>query len=76
MATPSSNVTLRLPDGFQTLLEGLALAVLRAQPADVVAFAAQHFQKLASGLPRVPITHGIRPALCAHQPGCQACSVC
>ncbi|XP_063211579.1 sperm surface protein Sp17 [Chroicocephalus ridibundus] len=46
MSTPFSNITLRLPDGFQNLLEGLAWEVLRAQPADVVAFAAQHFQKL------------------------------
>ncbi|NWW50472.1 SP17 protein, partial [Pedionomus torquatus] len=46
MSAPSTSITLRLPDGFQGLLEGLALAVLRAQPTDVVAFAAQHFQKL------------------------------
>ncbi|KAM6334558.1 sperm surface protein Sp17-like [Alca torda] len=46
MSTPFSNITLRLPDGFQNLLEGLAWEVLRAQPTDVVAFAAQHFQKL------------------------------
>ncbi|KFQ90535.1 hypothetical protein Y956_00053, partial [Nipponia nippon] len=31
---------------FRNLLEGLALEVLRAQPANVVAFAAQHFQRL------------------------------
>uniref|UniRef100_A0A8B9M0G5 RIIa domain-containing protein n=1 Tax=Accipiter nisus TaxID=211598 RepID=A0A8B9M0G5_9AVES len=46
MPIPSSSTTLRLPAGFKNLLEGLALEVLRAQPADVVAFAAQHFQKL------------------------------
>ncbi|NXS97767.1 SP17 protein, partial [Jacana jacana] len=46
MSTPSTNVTLQLPEGFQTLLEGLVLAVLRTQPTDVVAFAAQHFEKL------------------------------
>ncbi|NWU48432.1 SP17 protein, partial [Dromas ardeola] len=46
MSTSFSNITLRLPDGFQNLLEGLAWEVLRAQPTDVVAFAAQHFQKL------------------------------
>ncbi|XP_069737991.1 sperm surface protein Sp17 [Phaenicophaeus curvirostris] len=46
MSTPSADSTLRLPDGFRTLLEGLALEVLRAQPTDVVAFAAQHFQRL------------------------------
>ncbi|NWS64797.1 SP17 protein, partial [Chunga burmeisteri] len=46
MSNPSSSTTLRLPTGFQNLLEGLALEVLRAQPTDVVAFAAQHFQTL------------------------------
>ncbi|NXP10995.1 SP17 protein, partial [Thinocorus orbignyianus] len=46
MSTPSANRALWLPDGFHVLLEGLALAVLRAQPADVVAFAAQHFQTM------------------------------
>ncbi|XP_052642245.1 sperm surface protein Sp17 isoform X1 [Harpia harpyja] len=46
MSIPSSSTTLRLPAGFKNLLEGLALEVLRAQPADVVAFAAQHFQML------------------------------
>ncbi|CAM9870800.1 unnamed protein product [Bubo scandiacus] len=46
MSLPFSSIALRLPAGFQTLLEGLALEVLRAQPADVVAFAAQHFQTL------------------------------
>ncbi|NXW57113.1 SP17 protein, partial [Eurystomus gularis] len=46
MSIPSSCGTLRLPGGFRNLLEGLALEVLRAQPTDVVAFAAQHFQTL------------------------------
>ncbi|XP_075630899.1 sperm surface protein Sp17 isoform X2 [Balearica regulorum gibbericeps] len=46
MSTSFSNTALRLPAGFQNLLEGLALEVLRAQPPDVVAFAAQHFQTL------------------------------
>ncbi|NXG70509.1 SP17 protein, partial [Baryphthengus martii] len=46
MSIPSSCSTLRLPAGFRNLLEGLALEVLRAQPEDVVAFAAQHFQRL------------------------------
>ncbi|XP_075630897.1 sperm surface protein Sp17 isoform X1 [Balearica regulorum gibbericeps] len=75
MSTSFSNTALRLPAGFQNLLEGLALEVLRAQPPDVVAFAAQHFQTLleqrealprapiprASGLPLVPVTCGIKP---------------
>ncbi|NXK14330.1 SP17 protein, partial [Herpetotheres cachinnans] len=46
MSIPTSSSTLRLPAGFRNLLEGLALEVLRAQPTDVVAFAAQHFQRL------------------------------
>ncbi|NXS72884.1 SP17 protein, partial [Pandion haliaetus] len=46
MSIPFSSTTLRLPAGFRNLLEGLALEVLRAQPTDVVAFAAQHFQTL------------------------------
>ncbi|NXF93586.1 SP17 protein, partial [Eubucco bourcierii] len=46
MAIPSSCSTLRLPSGFPSLLEGLAREVLRAQPPDVVTFAAQHFQQL------------------------------
>ncbi|NWI22496.1 SP17 protein, partial [Sula dactylatra] len=46
MSIPSSGTTLRLPPGFRNLLEGLALEVLRAQPTDLVAFAAQHFQTL------------------------------
>ncbi|XP_074783343.1 sperm surface protein Sp17 [Athene noctua] len=46
MSIPFSSTALRLPAGFQTLLEGLALEVLRAQPPDVVAFAAQHFRTL------------------------------
>ncbi|KAM6370615.1 sperm surface protein Sp17 [Pluvialis apricaria] len=46
MSIPFSSTPLRLPAGFQNLLEGLALEVLRAQPSDVVAFAAQHFQTL------------------------------
>ncbi|NWW90229.1 SP17 protein, partial [Rhynochetos jubatus] len=46
MSTSSSSTSLRLPAGFRNLLEGLALEVLRVQPTDIVAFAAQHFQTL------------------------------
>ncbi|KAM6043140.1 sperm surface protein Sp17 isoform 1-T1 [Chlamydotis macqueenii] len=46
MSTPYSSTTLQLPSGFRKLLEGLALEVLRAQPTDLVAFAAHHFQTL------------------------------
>ncbi|NXW44857.1 SP17 protein, partial [Nyctiprogne leucopyga] len=46
MSVPFSSISLRLPEGFQNLLEGLSREVLRVQPTDVVAFAAQHFQTL------------------------------
>ncbi|KAJ7415970.1 sperm surface protein Sp17 [Willisornis vidua] len=46
MAIPFSATNVRVPAGFQNLLEGLAREVLREQPTDVVAFAAQHFQRL------------------------------
>ncbi|NXG23448.1 SP17 protein, partial [Grallaria varia] len=46
MSVPFSTNNVRVPAGFQNLLEGLAREVLREQPADVVAFAAQHFQRL------------------------------
>ncbi|NXG04046.1 SP17 protein, partial [Sakesphorus luctuosus] len=46
MAIPFSATNVRVPAGFQNLLEGLAREVLREQPTDVVTFAAQHFQRL------------------------------
>ncbi|OPJ67455.1 cAMP-dependent protein kinase type II-beta regulatory subunit [Patagioenas fasciata monilis] len=46
MSVPFSSTNVRLPDGFENLLEGLAHEVLRAQPKDVVGFAARHFQRL------------------------------
>ncbi|XP_023797288.1 neurogranin [Cyanistes caeruleus] len=46
MSIASSNTSMRVPAGFRNLLEGLAREVLREQPTNVVAFAAQHFQKL------------------------------
>ncbi|NXO19423.1 SP17 protein, partial [Oriolus oriolus] len=46
MSIASANTNMRVPAGFRNLLEGLAREVLRGQPADVVAFAAQYFQKL------------------------------
>ncbi|KAM6234882.1 sperm surface protein Sp17 [Spheniscus humboldti] len=64
MSISSSNTTLRLPAGFRNLLEGLALEVLRAQPTDVVAFAAQHFQTLLEqreDSPADPAAWGARP---------------
>ncbi|XP_053852816.1 sperm surface protein Sp17-like [Vidua macroura] len=46
MSIAASNTSMRVPAGFRNLLEGLAREVLREQPTNVVAFAAQHFQKL------------------------------
>ncbi|NXT30510.1 SP17 protein, partial [Syrrhaptes paradoxus] len=46
MSLPFSSTGLSPPDGFMSLLEGLALEVLRTQPTDVVDFAARYFQKL------------------------------
>ncbi|NXI76166.1 SP17 protein, partial [Rhipidura dahli] len=46
MSIAAANTNLRVPAGFQNLLEGLAREVLREQPTDVVVFAAQYFQKL------------------------------
>ncbi|XP_063273930.1 sperm surface protein Sp17 isoform X2 [Prinia subflava] len=46
MSIAYSNTNMRVPAGFRNLLEGLAREVLREQPTNVVAFAAQHFQKL------------------------------
>ncbi|NWU04816.1 SP17 protein, partial [Urocynchramus pylzowi] len=46
MSIAASNTSMRVPAGFRNLLEGLAREVLRQQPTNVVAFAAQYFQKL------------------------------
>ena len=46
MAVPFSNTKLRVPKGFQNILEGLAREVLRNQPADIYAFGAVYFEKL------------------------------
>ncbi|NXL25976.1 SP17 protein, partial [Setophaga kirtlandii] len=46
MSIAAANTSMRVPAGFRNLLEGLTREVLREQPTDVVAFAAQYFQKL------------------------------
>lgn len=83
MAIPSSCRTLRLPPGFLNLLEGLAREVIRAQPLDVVTFAAQHFQQLLQqregewrcpSLHHFPILSGIMPA--CHQDTRPSSSTC
>ncbi|CAH1796274.1 unnamed protein product [Owenia fusiformis] len=46
MAVPFSNTKLRVPRGFQNLLEGLAREVLRSQPNDIYSFGALYFENL------------------------------
>lgn len=46
MAVPFSNTKLRVPRGFQNILEGLAREVLRSQPNDIYAFGAVYFEQL------------------------------
>uniref|UniRef100_A0AAQ6IKS2 RIIa domain-containing protein n=1 Tax=Anabas testudineus TaxID=64144 RepID=A0AAQ6IKS2_ANATE len=46
MSVPFSNTHLRVPQGFGTLLEGLAREVLRDQPEDIPKYAAQYFETL------------------------------
>ena len=46
MAVPFSNTKLRVPKGFQNILEGLAREVLRAQPSDIYAFGAVYFENM------------------------------
>lgn len=44
MAVQYAPMKLRVPPGFQNLLEGLAREVLREQPEDIINFAAQYFR--------------------------------
>ncbi|XP_041090794.1 sperm surface protein Sp17 [Polyodon spathula] len=46
MSVPFSNTSLRVPRGFGNVLQGLAREVLREQPKDIPAFAAQYFRGL------------------------------
>jgi hypothetical protein len=46
MVSPFSNTKLRVPKGFQSLLVGLSTEVLRTQPRNISAFAADYFEKL------------------------------
>jgi len=46
MAVPFSNSRLRIPHGFQGLLEGIAKEVLMMQPPDIYAFSAIYFENL------------------------------
>jgi len=46
MAVPFSKTTLRVPLGFQGLLEGLVYEVLLTQPNDIYGFAAMYFENM------------------------------
>lgn len=46
MSVPFSNTKLRVPRGFEALLEGFAREVLRAQPKCIIQFGAMHFSNL------------------------------
>jgi hypothetical protein len=46
MAVPFSNTKLRVPHGFEGLLEGLVREILLMQPNDIYGFAAVYFENL------------------------------
>ena len=46
MAVPFSNSRMRIPHGFQSLLEGMAKEVLMVQPPDIYSFSAIYFENL------------------------------
>lgn len=46
MAVPFSNTKLRVPKGFQNLLEAFAKEVLRQQPANIYEFGAVFFEEM------------------------------
>jgi len=48
MAVPFSNTKLRVPKGFQNILEALAREVLRSQPENIFEFGATYFEKALS----------------------------
>lgn len=79
MSIASANTHMRVPAGFRNLLEGLAREVLREQPTDVVAFAAQYFQKLLEqrdGEWPCPAPTPTLPSPAPRCIACPACSVC
>jgi len=54
MAVPFSNTTLRVPHGFQALLEGMVKDILQTQPTDIYSYSAMYFEnqlKLREGTP-------------------------
>lgn len=44
MAVQYAPTKLRVPPGFQNILEGFAREVLREQPQDIIQFGAQYFK--------------------------------
>ncbi|XP_052283963.1 uncharacterized protein LOC127880669 isoform X4 [Dreissena polymorpha] len=46
MAVPFSNTKLRVPKGFQNILEGLTREILRSQPENPFEFGAKYFEQL------------------------------
>ncbi|CAH0388237.1 unnamed protein product [Bemisia tabaci] len=46
MVPMNSKYRVNIPLGLESLLEGLAGAVLREQPVDIYRFAAEYFEKL------------------------------
>ena len=45
MSVSYAPTKVRVPPGFEHVLEGLAREVLRDQPDDIIEFAAQYFKK-------------------------------
>ncbi|XP_056013302.1 abnormal spindle-like microcephaly-associated protein homolog isoform X6 [Ostrea edulis] len=63
MAVPFSNTKLRVPKGFQNILEGLARECLRSQPENIYEFGAKYFQQLLQVREQTghdPAVHGSR----------------
>ncbi|XP_002731962.1 uncharacterized protein LOC100378057 [Saccoglossus kowalevskii] len=46
MATQRAHVKYKIPDGFESLLEGLTKEILRSQPENIYTFAADYFDSL------------------------------
>ena len=46
MAVPFSNTKLRVPHGFQTMLEMLSREILRDQPKDIYEYSANYIELL------------------------------
>ncbi|VDI75234.1 Hypothetical predicted protein [Mytilus galloprovincialis] len=63
MAVPFSNTKLRVPKGFQNVLEGLAREVLRNQPDNIYEFGAKYFEQMLAVRDETghdPAVHGAR----------------